>query len=83
MAFPFVVEDRSYWYSQLETRGILVQGWPGYYPGFDWDAYPEACYLKDTLLTLPVHQDLTLAHMEYIAGCVRELATLAPSDRPC
>ena len=83
MAFPFIVEDRSHWCSQLETRGILVQGWPGYYPGFDWDAYPQACYLKDRLLTLPVHQGLNLAHMEYIAECVREVARQGQAGQRC
>ena len=83
MAFPFLAEDRSHWYGELERRGILIQGWPGYYPGLGWDAYPDGCYLKDKLLTLPVHQGLTLAHMEYIAGCVREVARLGPTERPC
>ena len=68
---------------ELEKRGILIQGWPGYYPGLAWDAYPDACFLKDNLLTLPVHQGLTLAHMEYIAGSVREIARLGPTERPC
>jgi dTDP-4-amino-4,6-dideoxygalactose transaminase len=85
MAFPFVVADRSYWCSQLEDSGILIQGWPGYYPGFDWDAYPQACHLKDNLLTLPVHQDLTPAHMEFIAKCVKRVArscgTVPRADR--
>ena len=83
LAFPFVVEDRSYWYNQLEARGILIQGWPGYYPGFDWRAYPRACYLKDKLLTLPVHQNLNLTHMDYIAACIREVAGLGRSEPPC
>ena len=83
LAFPFVVADRSYWRSQLERRGILIQGWPGYYPGFDWAAYPQACYLKDRLLTLPVHQNLTFAHMEYIAQCVTEVARFCRAKPQC
>lgn len=83
MAFPFFGSSRSYWYSQLTAKGILVQGWPGYYPGLDWDACPGACFLKDELLTLPVHQGLTEAHMQYIADAVRAAAKLAPAGSAC
>ena len=74
LSFPFLVKDRHRWYNKLSDKGILVLGWPGYYPGFDWDEFPEACKLKDNLLTLPVHQNLDISHMEYIAECVKRIA---------
>ena len=74
LSFPAFVKDRNRWYKALSDKGILVLGWPGYYPGFDWDEFPEACKLKDNLLTLPVHQDLDVHHMEYIAECVKRIA---------
>jgi perosamine synthetase len=83
LAFPFLVDNRLHWYSELEARGILVQGWPGYYPGFDWAAFPQACYLKDHLLTLPVHQDLAPEHIEYAADCVTEIARLSTPGSTC
>ena len=51
----------------FDRHGILIQGWPGYYPGFPWDDYPETCALKDALLGLPVHQDLNEAQLGHIA----------------
>ena len=83
MAFPFFSANRSFWFRELEARRILVQGWPGYYPGFDWAAYPGACHLKDELLTLPVHQGLTPAHVDYVAESVRAVARLAPAAGRC
>jgi hypothetical protein len=83
MAFPFLATDRRFWYRQLQARGILIQGWPGYYPGFDWGACPQACRLKDKLLTLPVHQHLDLGHMQFIAESVQQVARLARAERPC
>lgn len=73
LAYPVYAKDPAYARTFFERKGILVQGWPGYYPGMPWDAYPEACALKDTLLTLPIHQDLSLAQMEFIALCANSL----------
>lgn len=76
LSFPFFVEpkDRNCWHQALSDRGILILGWPGYYPGLNWDEFPEACHLKDNLMTLPVHQNLDTKQMEYIAGCVKQIA---------
>lgn len=73
MAYPVYAKDPACARTCLEQQGILVQGWPGYYPGMPWDDYPDACALKDRLLTLPVHQDLSLAQMDYIAKCANSL----------
>lgn len=74
MSFPFIVDERRKWCERLESMGVLVQGWPGYYPGLNWDDYPEACYLKDNLLTLPVHQYLDIRHMRHIRTCVEVIS---------
>lgn len=71
-SFPAYVSDRQRWCEHLETKGILVGGWPGYHPGFNWDEYPEAIDLKSNLLTLPVHQNLEERHLEHIVRCVRD-----------
>ena len=74
LSFPFFVDDRTFWSNALENRGILFGGWPSYHRGFDWKDFPEARHLKNDLLTLPVHQDLDLLHMDYIAQCVKSIA---------
>jgi len=74
LAFPIYVHDRNQWADELEARGILVGGWPSYHRGFNWGDFPEARHLKNDLLTLPVHQELEIRHMEYIAECVYSIA---------
>ncbi|MCK5231873.1 MAG: DegT/DnrJ/EryC1/StrS aminotransferase family protein [Desulfobulbaceae bacterium] len=83
LSFPFFVKDRNRWYNALSDKGLLVLGWPGYYPRFDWDEFPEACNLKDNLLTLPVHQSLDIYHMEHIAKCVKYIAEEDYKSKPC
>jgi len=83
LSFPFLVKDRHRWYNKLSDKGILVLGWPGYYPGFNWDEFPEACNLKDNLMTLPVHQDLDTNQMEYIASCVIQIAEEIYKSNSC
>jgi hypothetical protein len=53
---------------------MAVEWWAGYHRSFNWDEFPEACYLKDHLLTLPIHQDLGVTQMKYIGRCVNEIA---------
>lgn len=74
LSFPMFVKDRSRWCKNLEDRGILVGGWPSYHRGFDWEGFPEAVNLKNNLLTLPIHQNLEIHHMEHIAACVKVTA---------
>jgi len=83
LSFPVFVKDRKRWHEALSDKGILVLGWPGYYPGFDWDEFPEACNLKDNLMTLPVHQDLDTNQMEYIASCVIQIAEEIYKSNSC
>jgi len=73
LSYPVYAKDPCTARTFLEHQGIQVQGWPGYYPGMPWGDYPDACALKDNLLTLPVHQDLSLAQMDYIAQCANSL----------
>jgi hypothetical protein len=41
--------------------------WAGYHPDLPWDEYPDTCFLKDNLLTLPVHQQLNREDILFIA----------------
>jgi perosamine synthetase len=74
LSFPIFVHDRTFWCDELENRGILVGGWPSYHRGFNWEEFPETRHLKNDLLTLPVHQGLSVDHIEYIAECVKTIA---------
>jgi dTDP-4-amino-4,6-dideoxygalactose transaminase len=37
--------------------------------------FPEVDRLRETVLELPIHQDLTPADAEHVATCVTELCT--------
>jgi perosamine synthetase len=71
--FPVFASEPGYARSYFESHGIAVQGWPGYYPGVDWDDYPETCELKDSLLGLPIHQELDETQIDYVADCANRL----------
>ena len=84
LSFPALVKDRNHWCNALNANGIQAyEWWAGYHRGFDWEEFPEACTLKNNLLTLPVHQDLDIHQMEYIAGCVKKIAEEIYKSNPC
>lgn len=69
------------WIKALHDRGVMaIAWWQGYHRSFDWDKFPEACHLKDHLLTLPIHQDLGTKHMKAIAACVNDIAAASESS---
>jgi dTDP-4-amino-4,6-dideoxygalactose transaminase len=71
--FPVIAENPLAARSCFEQNGIAVQGWPGYYPGVDWDEFPETCLLKDRVMGLPVHQFIDDAQIDYIGECASQI----------
>jgi perosamine synthetase len=70
------VEHRDHVRSKLRELGIDVGvWWKGYHRILPWNDFPEACFLKDHVLTLPVHQELDEREVSYIAENVREVLT--------
>jgi len=75
LGLPVLVNDKRRWCAALNTVGISVSPWwEGYHRGLDWSAFPDAQRLKRHLLLLPVHQQLTARHMDFIATAVTSLA---------
>jgi dTDP-4-amino-4,6-dideoxygalactose transaminase len=75
LGLPIRVRDRSQWISRLRASHIdAYPWWSGYHRGIDWNEFPEACRLKDEVVLLPVHQQLSTAHMDHIAKCVGAIA---------
>jgi len=56
-----------------ELSIAAVAWWAGYHRQLHWQDYPNACYLKDHLVALPVHQQLRQEHIQYISERVVEL----------
>lgn len=71
--FPVVARGRTDFHLDLRARGIPAVTWGGViHPSLPRDAFPDAAYLYDNLVFLPIHQDLDAADM---ATIVRTLAT--------
>jgi perosamine synthetase len=68
LSFPVIVPERNLTFAKMSTEFIAVfPWWAGYHPNFPWPDFPDACFLKDNLLTLPVHQQLTREDILFIA----------------
>ncbi|MGA2465571.1 MAG: DegT/DnrJ/EryC1/StrS family aminotransferase [Thermodesulfobacteriota bacterium] len=68
--FPIILESaerRVTLYNTLKSRGVITHPWwDRFHPQVPWDEFPEAVYLKTKLFGLPIHQDLTLKHLEHV-----------------
>jgi dTDP-4-amino-4,6-dideoxygalactose transaminase len=74
IGFPILVDNRRKLVSELNARGIAaIPWWAGYHCRLRWDEFPEARFLKNHLLMLPIHQQMTIRHIDYVAECVKSL----------
>jgi hypothetical protein len=68
--FPIVLESnekRDRLYTILKSRGVTTHPWwDRFHPAVPWDEFPDAVYLKERLFGIPIHQDLTLKHLDFI-----------------
>jgi len=66
--FPVIVDNRREISSRLKALAIdSTEWWAGYHRRLPWPDHPDACYLKDNILVLPVLQQLEDHHIEYIS----------------
>ena len=75
LSFPLLVSNRDIWVGEFQARGIPAIGWwKGFHRGgIAWDEFPDACWLKGHVLSLPVHQGLEEAQMEYLCSAIPEV----------
>lgn len=68
--FPLLVKEdgkREYLYLALKEQGIASHPWwDRFHPAVPWEEFPEAVTLKERLLGIPIHQDLTFEHLDRI-----------------
>jgi perosamine synthetase len=69
LSFPLIVSNRDACVRALLTRGIEAFPWWGGFHrnAINWPQFPDACWLKHNLLTLPIHQGLDDQHLSYVA----------------
>lgn len=66
--FPIIVENsdkREKLYKMLRSRGVVTHPWwDRFHHAVPWEEFPDAVYLKQRLFGLPIHQDLTIEHID-------------------
>lgn len=69
-----VVPNRRSLVNALADLGIpAFPWWEGYHRSFDWSAFPDARFLKDSVVCLPINEFLRKRHMDHIAASVKLL----------
>lgn len=69
LSFPVLVSERDACVEALQSKGIAaLPWWAGFHRnGIDWSQFPDACWLKHNMVTLPVHQGVDDQHLAYVA----------------
>jgi hypothetical protein len=72
--YPMPVDDKAGAMARLLARGVeTVDFWRVRHPAVAAGEFPEVDRLRERVLELPVHQDLSPADAEHVASCVREV----------
>jgi len=72
--FPLVVHERDRIYKHMNERGIeIFRLWWWGHPLIPQGGNPDATFLRDNLLALPIHQDLTEAELSNLASALKKI----------
>jgi dTDP-4-amino-4,6-dideoxygalactose transaminase len=72
--FPLLVRDKAAAFRALEQRGVeTVEFWNTGDPEADAARFPDVRFLREHVLELPVHQDVTPDQVDYVADQVLKL----------
>jgi dTDP-4-amino-4,6-dideoxygalactose transaminase len=68
LGLPLVAEERDRWRDRLLRRGVNVRTyWEQLPSAVDVGRFPDAAWLRDRILVLPVHQGLSTDSVEWLA----------------
>lgn len=71
---PILVGKRDRMQVEMYKRGVDAGAfWKGYHAAFPLHDFPEAKYLKDHVVALPIHQDLDSRQIRYIADTLKHV----------
>jgi perosamine synthetase len=74
LSMPVLVENRDALAAALTAHGIAATPWwAGYSRHLDFSAHPDACYLKDYVLSLPLHQFMDAQDVGHVVAELRAL----------
>jgi dTDP-4-amino-4,6-dideoxygalactose transaminase len=75
LSLPLVTANRDRAVRDLVGRGIAaLPWWAGFHRGgIEWDQFPDAIWLKQNVLTLPVHHGLVDCQLDHISASAAEV----------
>jgi dTDP-4-amino-4,6-dideoxygalactose transaminase len=74
LSFPVLMNQPALMSNELIRHRIeAIPWWSGYHQRLPWENFPDACYLKEHVLALPVHQGIGETEVEYISRCFNDL----------
>jgi dTDP-4-amino-4,6-dideoxygalactose transaminase len=81
LALPLLVSNRDSLAANLQEMGVSAfPWWAGFHRfGLNWNGFPDACFLKSHLLTLPIDQDMDSRRIGELAALIARLLSLEPS----
>lgn len=69
LVFPVIVQDREKICIELNKQHIhAIPWWAGYHRDLSWNGFEDARFLKDHVVALPIHQDLTEDEVSFIGN---------------
>jgi dTDP-4-amino-4,6-dideoxygalactose transaminase len=73
-AFPIEADEPGRAVSDLEARGVMaLQLWKHPHPALAVADFPRSARLRETVIALPVHQELSPANLRQIADAARDI----------
>jgi hypothetical protein len=76
LSFPVIVRDRDRVCAELNQAGIPASPWwVGYHAGLSWDEFENARFLKESILSLPLHQFLDDRHIAHISNVLKSVVS--------
>jgi len=74
LLFPILVSNQETLCKALNSARIdATPWWSGYHSGVDWSDQDAACFLKDHLVALPIHQYLEPEQINYMMETLKEI----------
>jgi dTDP-4-amino-4,6-dideoxygalactose transaminase len=82
LALPLLVPNRDLFSRTLQAKGIAANPWwAGFHQrALDWSRFPDACWLKHNVLTLPIYQGMEDKDLSAIAEIVEIVEKSATAD---
>ena len=81
LAFPIIAADRDGLCDALKGQPISsTTWWVGYHRALDCSEFTDTHFLKNNVLTLPVHQFLNERQIVFVANQIKRFVSLEPSD---